>query len=209
MKSGAPAGKGSQSEDVRQPPGLAFEKEVLGAMILNRSIAGKVSELLRPDDFFDEAHQKVFTAVVTLHKYGRTTDTATLVEYLKERGELEEFGGMEFLQELLDDCIVDPKSVWRSVTVIKRLAEMDEDDRMMICTEPICAKCKHLVMACRREPYCKAFPEGIPDTIFAGRYNHRRLFPGDNGVRFEPIMNIEDDDAYPADVYLQEDDFDW
>ena len=209
MKSGASGGKGSQSDYVRQPPGLEIEKEVLGAMIRHRSIVGKVSELLRPDDFFKESHRKVFKAIVALYESGSMTDPLTLSQYLKERGELEEFGGMEFLHELLDDYIIAPLNIWTSVTVIKRLAEMDEDDRMMICTEPICAKCRHLVMDCRREPYCKAFPEGIPDTIFVGRYNHRRLFPEDKGVRFEPIMNMEDDEAYPDDIYLQEDHFDW
>ena len=209
MKSGVSGGKGNKSNYVRQPPGLEIEKEVLGAMILHRSIAGKVSELLRPGDFFGESHRKVFMAIVTLHKSGSTTDPLTLSRYLKERGELKELGGLKFLYELLGDCIVDPQNIWTSVTMIRRLADMDEDDRMMICTEPICAKCKHLVMDCRREPYCKAFPEGIPDDIFVRRCNHRRPFPGDNGVRFEPIMNLEDDEAFREDFYLREDDFDW
>ena len=206
MKSGAPDDKGSKGNHVRQPPGLEIEKEVLGAMIRHHRIVGRVSELLCPDDFFEESHRKIFMAIVTLHESGSVTDPVTLSEYLKERGELEELGGLKFLYELLD-C--HPLNVWMFITMIRRLSDMDEDDRMMICTEPICAKCKHLVMACRREPYCRAFPDGIPDDIFIGRYNHRKLFPGDRGVRFEPIMNMEDNDAYPEDIYLQEDDFDW
>jgi hypothetical protein len=34
---------------------------------------------------------------------------------------------------------------------------------------------------------CAAFPDEIPDDIFNGFFDHRKAFPGDNGVRWEPI----------------------
>lgn len=33
---------------------------------------------------------------------------------------------------------------------------------------------------------CKAFPHGIPETILHGRWDHRELFEGDNGILYEP-----------------------
>jgi len=51
-----------------------------------------------------------------------------------------------------------------------------------------CWRCKHYIGG---KPVgfgltCKAFPEGIPDTIFHERHDHRKVYPGDDGILFEP-----------------------
>ncbi len=38
---------------------------------------------------------------------------------------------------------------------------------------------------------CEAFPDGIPDTILSGIEDHRRSFPGDQGVMYEPMHSPE------------------
>ncbi len=63
---------------------------------------------------------------------------------------------------------------------------------MTIGPVPICQFCKRF-----REGKdwgdpntCEAFPEGIPDEIELGGFDHRKPFKGDGGVRFEQRDDI-------------------
>jgi len=52
---------------------------------------------------------------------------------------------------------------------------------------PECMECRHL----HRDPNattntCDAFPGGIPEPLILGQRLHRKPYPGDHGVRFEP-----------------------
>lgn len=33
---------------------------------------------------------------------------------------------------------------------------------------------------------CEAFPNGIPEVILSGSFDHRKPHDGDGGIRFEP-----------------------
>jgi hypothetical protein len=50
---------------------------------------------------------------------------------------------------------------------------------------PICSGCTHL-RGDLRDPRCDAFPGGIPNEILLSKADHRKPFPGDNGIQFEP-----------------------
>jgi len=51
-------------------------------------------------------------------------------------------------------------------------------------SQPIqCATCAHY----KGQLKCKAFPEGIPEEILTGRFDHTKFFPGDKGVRWKQV----------------------
>ena len=51
-----------------------------------------------------------------------------------------------------------------------------------------CLCCRHFVSGIRSpdgEPRCAAFPDGIPHEVFFTTVDHRKPYPGDNGIRWE------------------------
>ena len=46
-----------------------------------------------------------------------------------------------------------------------------------------CLLCKHLN---KDGISCNAFPDAIPQDILANVFDHRKPWPGDNGILFEP-----------------------
>lgn len=46
-----------------------------------------------------------------------------------------------------------------------------------------CIECVHY----QGNMTCDAFEERIPEIIITGQHDHTSAYPGDNGIRFEPI----------------------
>ncbi len=69
--------------------------------------------------------------------------------------------------------------------------------------EPICGACKRFRGSPLEKPACTAFPDGIPERILTGGFDHRHPFPGDGGTRFvrDPDKPIPPD--FPEDVTPQ------
>ena len=56
----------------------------------------------------------------------------------------------------------------------------------MIDPAPICLECARLQgQRKNRSPSCAAFPNGIPDAIYLGAFDHRSAYVGDKGIRFQ------------------------
>lgn len=87
----------------RAPPhDLEAEVSVLGSMMLDREVIGEVVTQLRPEDFYRDAHRRVFEAIVGLYDAGKGVDMVLVREELQHRGDLEAAGGPETLLNLLD-----------------------------------------------------------------------------------------------------------
>jgi replicative DNA helicase len=80
---------------VAPPQNLEAEQSVLGAVLLSDTAlpALIIDERLHPEDFYREAHGIVFAAMLDLHNAGEPVDALTLVEHLKQAGQLEAAGG--------------------------------------------------------------------------------------------------------------------
>lgn len=85
------------------PQNLEAEMGVLGSILLMHEAIDEVGDVLRPDHFYADRHQKIFGAVLGLYENGkRGIDAVTLAEELDRRNQLDEIGGVEYLSKILE-----------------------------------------------------------------------------------------------------------
>ncbi|QGG47059.1 replicative DNA helicase [Heliorestis convoluta] len=82
------------------PQNIEAEQSVLGSMLLDGEAVNKAMELLKAEDFYKEAHQMLFTTLVTLSQRGEAVDLVTVTEALRQTGNLERVGSIPYLIEL-------------------------------------------------------------------------------------------------------------
>src|SRR3972149_9967788 len=85
------------------PQNIEAEQAVLGAILIEGSIISQVLEILTPDDFYKEAHKKIYQSMLDMNEQVKPIDILTLFDYLKSQGQLlEEVGGSSYLTYLTE-----------------------------------------------------------------------------------------------------------
>ena len=83
-----------------QPQAPELEEAVLGALMIERDAYSLVSEILRPESFYDRRNQLIYNAISTLSIQQKPVDILTVTEQLKRTGELDEVGGPFYITQL-------------------------------------------------------------------------------------------------------------
>jgi len=84
------------------PHNLDAERSVLGAILVNSETLDLTSEIIDPNDFFRDAHRRIFECMVALHERNQAIDFIILKEELQRSRELDEIGGPAYLASLAD-----------------------------------------------------------------------------------------------------------
>jgi len=88
--------------DKTLPHNADAERTVLGAVLVDNAAFNSAAEILSRDDFYREAHRRLFRAMVSLVERRTVIDHITLRDELLRRGELDSAGGLDYLAELVD-----------------------------------------------------------------------------------------------------------
>ena len=92
-----------QSKELRIPPqDLEAEQSVLGALMIDQTAIGSVSDLLIPYDFYKKAHSIIFEAFLRLWEGREPIDILSTTTELKRVNLLQEVGGVGYLTELVN-----------------------------------------------------------------------------------------------------------
>jgi replicative DNA helicase len=84
------------------PHNLDAERSVLGAILLRNDTFNQAAEFIDADDFYRDAHGRIFNAMVALNERSDAIDLITLKEALARAGELDAVGGPAYIARLVD-----------------------------------------------------------------------------------------------------------
>jgi replicative DNA helicase len=87
------------------PQARELEEAVLGAVMLEKSAFDTVIEILKPECFYVDAHQKIFRAFISLANSSQPIDILTVVEELRKMETLELVGGAYFITKLTNTVV--------------------------------------------------------------------------------------------------------
>jgi replicative DNA helicase len=108
------------------PQSIEAEQSVLGAILIDRDAIIEVADIVRPEDFYRQAHGRIYGAMLELFEKREPIDVITVAEALERREELEAIGGRAYLSSLSNQTptavhaeqyarIVERKSVLRNL----------------------------------------------------------------------------------------------
>src|SRR5262245_18715059 len=84
------------------PHNLEAERSVLGAILLHNEAFNLAAEMIDAEDFFRDAHRRIFDKMVALQERGHAIDLVTLIEELGRSGDLDMVGGPAYISALVD-----------------------------------------------------------------------------------------------------------
>ncbi len=87
------------------PQAKDLEEAVLGAIMLEKNAFDTVVEILKPECFYVDAHQRIFSAMQNLANKSQPIDILTVAEELRSREELEMVGGPYYVTKLTNTVV--------------------------------------------------------------------------------------------------------
>ncbi|MDE7301441.1 MAG: replicative DNA helicase, partial [Clostridia bacterium] len=82
------------------PNNLDAEQAVLGCMLIDNLILSDILEKLTEDDFYQESHRYILSAMKLVYYEHKPLDFVTLVDKLETEGNLEKCGGLSYITTL-------------------------------------------------------------------------------------------------------------
>ena len=84
------------------PQHIEAEQSILGGILIENEAINRVTEILDGDDFYREAHRKIFNALINLSERDEPADLITLTNELRKIDQLDSIGGASYLASLID-----------------------------------------------------------------------------------------------------------
>lgn len=122
-------------QDRVPPQNIEAEQSVLGAMLIDPKAAVLVLEMLKPEDFYREAHKVIYRAMLTLQAKNEPIDMITLINELKSMKKLDDVGGFSYIT-LLANVVLTAANVEYHAKIVEEksiLRQLVENGTAIAC----------------------------------------------------------------------------
>ncbi|KJR42036.1 replicative DNA helicase [Candidatus Magnetoovum chiemensis] len=108
------------------PQNIEAEQFILGAILMENDALYKSLENIVPDDFYKDAHRRIYAAMIALNDRNEAIDLITLTDYLQNKDELNKVGGVSYLSMLVNSVptsanVLYHSRIVREKSVMRRL----------------------------------------------------------------------------------------
>jgi replicative DNA helicase len=107
------------------PQAKDLEEAVLGAIMLEKDAFDSVAEIMKPECFYVEAHQRIFKAMQGLANKSQPIDILTVAEELRSRDELEMVGGPYYVTRLTNMVVSSAHIVAHSRIILQKFIQRE------------------------------------------------------------------------------------
>jgi len=118
-----PNNKNSQSIDKIPPQNLEAEANVLGSILIDDEAINKIADILNAEDFYKEAHRKIFESCLELYDKREPIDLLSVASSLKDRKELKNIGDKSYLANLTN-AVVTAGNVKHYAEIVQKKATL-------------------------------------------------------------------------------------
>lgn len=87
------------------PQNVEAEESILGGILLDPEAIGRVTDLLKPEAFYINAHRDIYKAALALNGQGLPTDLMSVYTWLSDHELLEKVGGQGKLAQLVERTV--------------------------------------------------------------------------------------------------------
>jgi replicative DNA helicase len=85
------------------PNSIEAEQSLIGGLMQDNEAWDKVADIVVAHDFYRKDHRLIFTAIAELAEDGHPCDVVTVSEFLGNRSQLDDAGGLEYLATLTNE----------------------------------------------------------------------------------------------------------
>jgi replicative DNA helicase len=113
-------------EHGRVPPqALDFEESVLGIILIEKEPLNTVMEIMKPEAFYKESHQLIFSAVQQLFAKQEPVDTLTVVEQLRRNGQIDDVGGPAYIAQLTRKVLSSANAEYHARIILQKFIQRE------------------------------------------------------------------------------------